>query len=83
VHRILIKILLLYHSEFDKESNLEWPLVRTPGITNEASSGNILADEKMLKSLKISVEDLTDSILEQITSKDWICKAPVVSATGK
>ena len=65
-----------------KSSDLDWTLVRPPRIAREAASGNISADEKTLKSLKISVEDLTDFILKQITSKDWIRKAPLVSSTG-
>jgi putative NADH-flavin reductase len=65
-----------------KTSDLDWTLVRPPRITNEEASGNILANEKRLESLKVSVGDLTDFILEQITSKDWIRKAPLVSSPG-
>jgi hypothetical protein len=63
--------------------NLDWTFVRPPRIANEPASGNISADEKMLYSLKISVEDLADFILEQITSKEWIRKAPLESSIGK
>lgn len=78
------EILVAKHLEWEvlKSSDLDWTLVRPPRIANEAASGNISADEKMLKSLKISVEDLTDFILEQINSKEWIRKAPLVSSTG-
>jgi BioD-like phosphotransacetylase family protein len=65
-----------------KSSDLDLTLVRPPRITNEAVSGNISADEKILKSLKINVGDLTDFVLQQITSKEWIKKAPLVSSTG-
>jgi putative NADH-flavin reductase len=79
------QILVAKHMEWEvlKKSNLDWTLVRPPRIANEAASGNILADEKILKSLKISVGDLTDFILEQITSEKWIRKAPLVSSPGK
>jgi len=79
------QILVAKHLEWEvlKKSNLDWTLVRPPRIANEPASGNISADEKMLKSLKISVEDLTDFILEQITLKEWIRKAPLVSSIGK
>ena len=79
------QILVAKHLEWEvlKTSDLDWTLVRPPRITNEEASGNISADEKILKSLKISVSDLTDFILEQITSKEWIRKAPLVSSTGK
>ena len=78
------QILVAKHLEWEvlKKSNLDWTLVRPPRIANEPASGNISADEKMLNSLKISVEDLTDFILEQITSKEWIRKAPLVSSTS-
>jgi len=63
-----------------KASDLDWTLVRPPRIANENTSGNIKADEQKLDSLKVSVENLTDFILEQITSKEWIRKAPLVSS---
>jgi putative NADH-flavin reductase len=79
------QILVAKHLEWEvlKKSNLDWTLVRPPRIVNEAASGNISADEKMLKSLEISVGDLTDFILEQITSQEWIKKAPLISALRK
>jgi len=78
------QILVAKHLEWEvlKTSDLDWTLVRPPRITNEEASGNIVADEKRLESLKVSVGDLTDFILEQITSKDWIRKAPLISSTG-
>ena len=66
-----------------KSSDLDWTLVRPPRITNEAASGTISADEKRLESLKVSVGDLTNFLLEQITSKDWIRKAPLISSGKK
>lgn len=78
------QILVAKHLEWEvlKSSDLDWTLVRPPRIANEAASGNISADEKILKSLKINVGDLTDFVLQQITSKEWIKKAPLVSSTG-
>jgi putative NADH-flavin reductase len=78
------QILVAKHLEWEvlKSSDLDWTLVRPPRITNEAVSENISADEKILKSLKINVGDLTDFVLQQITSKEWIKKAPLVSSTG-
>jgi hypothetical protein len=40
-------------------------------------------DEKNLNNLKVSVEDLTDFILSQISSKEWIRKAPLISSGRK
>jgi putative NADH-flavin reductase len=78
-------ILAAKHMEWEvlKTSDLDWTLVRPPRIANEAASGNISANERKLESLKVSVGDLTDFILEQITSKEWIRKAPLVSSVKK
>jgi putative NADH-flavin reductase len=65
-----------------KASDLDWTLVRPPRIANEEAKGNLSADEKNLKSLKVTVGDLTDFILEQTTSKKWIRKAPLLSSPG-
>jgi putative NADH-flavin reductase len=79
------QILVAKHLEWEvlKKSNLDWTLVRPPRIANEAASGILSANEKKLESLKVSVVDLTDFILEQITSKEWIRKAPLVSSRKK
>jgi putative NADH-flavin reductase len=76
------QILVAKHLEWEvlKTSDLDWTLVRPPRIANETATGTLLADERNLESLKVSVGDLTNFILEQITSKDWIRKAPLVSS---
>jgi putative NADH-flavin reductase len=78
-------ILIAKHLEWEvlKSSDLDWTLIRPPRITNEAASGNIFVDEKNLRNLKVSVEDLTDFILKQISSKEWIRKAPLISSEKK
>ena len=64
-----------------KNSKLEWTLVRPPGIMKEVFKGRgTIADEKNLFRTKVNVEDLAVFIVEQITSKDWIRKAPLVAA---
>jgi putative NADH-flavin reductase len=64
-----------------KNSKLEWTLVRPPGIMKEVFKGKgIIADEKNLSRTKVNVEDLAVFIVDQITSKDWIRKAPLVAA---
>jgi putative NADH-flavin reductase len=79
------QILVAKHLEWEvlKKSDLEWTLVRPPRIANEEASGNMSANEENLTSLKVNVGDLTDFILQQITSKDWIRKAPLVSSRKK
>jgi putative NADH-flavin reductase len=64
-----------------KKSKLEWTLVRPPAILKgKSKSGNLLVDEKNLGSLKVNVKDLSNFMLEQITSDLWIKKAPLVSS---
>ena len=78
------QILVAKHLEWEvlKSSDLDWTLIRPPRITNGKATGDISADEKNLFSLKVSIGDLTDLILEQIASKKWIRKAPLVSSSG-
>lgn len=75
-------ILLAKEGEWDvlKSSDLEWTLVRPPRIASGRISAKLYTDEKYLNSLQISVEDLSDFILDQIKSREWIKKAPLVSS---
>jgi putative NADH-flavin reductase len=79
------QILVAQHLEWEvlKSSDLDWTLIRPPRIANEGASGNMSVNEKNLESLKVSVEDLTDFILLQITSKEWLRKAPLISSGKK
>lgn len=79
------KIIVAKHLEWEvlKASDLDWTLIRPPRIINVKAAGILSADEKNLKSIKVGVEDLTDFMLEQITSKDWIKRAPLVSSMKK
>jgi putative NADH-flavin reductase len=66
-----------------KKSTLDWTLVRPPGISKNRFKGKrTIANEKNLIRTRINVEDLASFILEQITSKDWIKKAPLVAAAN-
>jgi putative NADH-flavin reductase len=79
------QILAAKHLEWEvlKSSDLDWTLIRPPRIADEMSSGSISVDEKNLKNLKVSVDDLTDFILQQISSNEWIRKAPLISSVKK
>jgi putative NADH-flavin reductase len=79
------QILVAKHLEWEvlKSSDLDWTLVRPPRIANQTASGSISVDEKNLKNLKVSVDDLTDFILQQISSKVWIRRAPLISSGKK
>ena len=66
-----------------RNSNLDWTLVRPPRIRPGKSKGKIVADEKNLSTLEVYVDDLVDFMLEQIESKEWIKKAPLVASVKK
>lgn len=63
-----------------KKSDLEWTLVRPPRIMRSTRKGTLHADEKRLSSLAVDVDDLADFMIQQITSREWIGKAPLVSS---
>jgi putative NADH-flavin reductase len=75
-------VLIAKQQEWEvlKSSDLDWTLVRPPRITRRKATGILTIDEKNLKSLKVSVEDLTDFMIEQISARDWIRKAPLISS---
>lgn len=75
-------ILVAKQLEWDvlKRSNLDWTLVRPPQITDAAPTGNVIADEKNLVRTKICVDDLASFLVEQITSEEWVKKAPLVAS---
>lgn len=75
-------ILVAKHLEWEvlKSSELDWTLVRPPRIVRGKPKGNLSADEKNLAGMEADVDDLTDFILHQITSREWIRKAPLVAS---
>jgi len=62
-----------------KKSNLDWTLVRPPRIIEGKSDTAVKADDKNLASVQINVENLVEFMLEQLTSTQWIKKAPLVA----
>lgn len=66
-----------------RESDLQWTLVRPPRIVDGTPSGSVAADAKNLASVQVNVEDLADFMLEQITSTQWVGKAPLVANATK
>ncbi len=76
-------VLIAKHLEWEvlKKSKLDYTLVRPPGIMKKVFKGKrAVANEKSLARTKVNVEDLADFVVDQITSKEWIRKAPLVSA---
>jgi putative NADH-flavin reductase len=63
-----------------KKSDIDWTLVRPPRIVKGKSTEKIIVDDKILAGPKVYVDDLADFMLEQIESKEWSKKAPIVSS---
>lgn len=78
-------ILIAKQREWDvlKTSDLDWTLVRPPQIVEGEPTGNVLADEKNLARTQVDVEDLANFMMEQITSTEWIKKAPLVASSRR
>lgn len=78
-------ILVAKHLEWEvlKSSELEWTLIRPPQIVKGPGSGTLSADEKNLNGMQADVNDLSEFMLDQINSREWIRKAPLVASTGK
>jgi putative NADH-flavin reductase len=66
-----------------RKSNLDWTLVRPPRITKDKPIGHLIADERNLAAVQVNVEDLTEFILNQINSSEWIGKAPLVATISQ
>ena len=62
----------------DKE--LSWTFVRAAMISKKRGIGKVLASDKRMPGTTIMLEDLAKFIVEQITTKDWIIKAPFVAS---
>jgi uncharacterized protein YbjT (DUF2867 family) len=76
-------VLIAKHLEWEvlMKSSLDYTLIRPPGIMKKVFKGKgTAADEKSLPRTKVNVEDLASFIVEQIDSKEWIRKAPLVAA---
>jgi putative NADH-flavin reductase len=74
-------ILIAKNLEWEvlKSSELDWTLVRPPQIVKGRATGKLATDEKNLAGMWADVDDLTDFLLKQITSPEWIRKAPLVA----
>ena len=65
-----------------KRSNIDWTLIRPPRVTKDKSTSSLIANEKSLAGMQVSVEDLADFILDQIDSEKWLKRAPLVASVN-
>jgi uncharacterized protein len=89
--RILRIITYLFYKEMKQvqdtvmaiildEKDLDWTLIRPAFITNKISKGEISVNDHKLPGLSVSLEDLARFIVEQISSTQWIRKAPMIAS---
>jgi putative NADH-flavin reductase len=64
----------------DKE--IIWTFVRAAMISGKAGTRNVLADDTKMPGTTIMLEDLGMFMAEQVTSVEWINKAPLVASNA-
>jgi len=62
------------------DNNVSWTFVRIAMISKKPGTGKVLANDKQMPGTTIMLEDLGKFIVEQITSTEWIKKAPLVAS---
>lgn len=62
------------------DEELSWTFVRAAMISNKQGTGKVLANDKQMPGTTIMLEDLAKFMVEQITSTEWIKKAPLVAS---
>ena len=62
------------------EKDIAWTFVRPAFFSKKAGTGKVLADDKKMPGTTIMLEDLGKFMVEQITSTQWIKKAPFVAS---
>jgi len=60
--------------------NIAWTFVRPAFFSNKAGTGKVLANDKKMPGTTIMLEDLGMFMVEQITSTEWIRRAPLVAS---
>lgn len=66
-----------------EEKDIDWTFVRPAFFSTRPGSGEVLADDKKMQGTTIMLEDLGMFLVQQITSTNWIRKAPLVSSRTK
>jgi putative NADH-flavin reductase len=62
------------------EKDIAWTFVRPAFFSNNTGTGKVLADDKKMPGTTITLEDLGMFMAEQVTSAEWIRKAPLVAS---
>ena len=64
----------------EKAENISWTFVRPAMISKGTGSGKIIANDKKLPGSKVTLADLSRFIVDQITSTEWVKKAPMIAS---
>ncbi len=62
------------------EKDIAWTFVRPAFFSNKMGTGKVLVDDKKMPGTTIMLEDLGMFMVEQITSSEWLRKAPLVAS---
>jgi len=63
-----------------KEKSIQWTFVRPAFFSTKPGSGKVLADETKMPGATIMLDDLGLFLVQQISSNDWVRKAPLVAS---
>ena len=63
-----------------KDNDISWTFVRAAIISKKQGTGKVLASDKQMPGTTIMLEDLGKFMVEQITSTEWLKKAPLVAS---
>jgi putative NADH-flavin reductase len=72
IQEVVMKIIL-------NDKDIIWTLVRPAMVSNKEGTRKVLADDRKMPGTTIMLEDLGMFMVEQITSTEWIKKAPFVA----
>ena len=72
VQEAVMKIILT-------DQDIEWTFVRPAFFSTKPGTGKILADDSKMPGTTITLEDLGTFMVQQITSPEWIRKAPLIA----
>jgi putative NADH-flavin reductase len=63
-----------------EQNDIDWTLIRPAFITDKKSSGNIIVNDKKLPGISVTLRDLGKFIVDQIESRNWIHKGPMITS---
>lgn len=62
------------------ENEIEWTLIRPAFITDKPRTGNIILNDRKLPGMSVTLPDLGQFIVNQVESRDWIHKGPMIAS---